>query len=310
MRIPIFHTYTTPPLSSAQPPSYPHPPLQIALSPTRLIFHPAPHTPNRTSIASSAPPSNRSAPNAPPLIDSPLPSLQPRQLHSSHPPTLALSIASILICRPPHSCFSLPKFSLLSLHRSNQPPTALSIASIRICQPPTPCFLVTKFSLLCLSPIDSDLPDTNFLFLSYRIFVALNLPLHPSAYCQRLLLAIADMPVPSLMPTPTSPASTAGRYSASSPKKRLQSTPSLSSSSARSASGSRYPKRAHLKKSSPPTPAPTQATPSPSSLCPRKDASLSDCSSSSASQSSVTSMSVSSSDSSVASSTQSTKKPA
>eukprot|EP00536_Pseudo-nitzschia_multiseries_P005795 jgi/Psemu1/13607/gm1.13607_g len=90
--------------------------------------------------------------------------------------------------------------------------------------------------------------------------------------------------------------------------KRLQSTPSLSSSSARSsASGSRYPKRAHLKKSSTPTPAPTQAPPSPVSLCPRKAASLSACSSSSASQSSVTSMSVSSSDSSVASSTQSAK---
>eukprot|EP00536_Pseudo-nitzschia_multiseries_P018138 jgi/Psemu1/54281/gm1.54281_g len=114
------------------------------------------------------------------------------------------------------------------------------------------------------------------------------------------------------MPPPTSsPASTVGRASASSPKKRLQSTPSLSSSSARSsASGSRYPKRAHLKKSSTPPPAPTQATPSPSSLRPRKDASLSACSSSLASQSSVTSMSVSSSDSSVASSTQSAKKPA
>eukprot|EP00536_Pseudo-nitzschia_multiseries_P018520 jgi/Psemu1/56011/gm1.56011_g len=47
------------------------------------------------------------------------------------------------------------------------------------------------------------------------------------------------------MPTnPTKPLE--GRSSASSPKKRLQSTPSLSSSSARSASGSRYPKRAHL----------------------------------------------------------------
>eukprot|EP00536_Pseudo-nitzschia_multiseries_P004809 jgi/Psemu1/10927/gm1.10927_g len=110
------------------------------------------------------------------------------------------------------------------------------------------------------------------------------------------------------MPPPTSPpASTAGRASASSPKKRLQASPSLSSSSAR---GSRYPKRAHLKKSSTPTPAPTRATPSPSSLRPRKDASLSACSSSSASQSSVTSISVSSSDSSVASSTQSATKPA
>eukprot|EP00536_Pseudo-nitzschia_multiseries_P007375 jgi/Psemu1/17844/gm1.17844_g len=95
-------------------------------------------------------------------------------------------------------------------------------------------------------------------------------------------------------------------YSAS-----LQSTPSLSSSSAHSfASGSRYPKHAHLKKSSTPTPAPTQAPPSPSSLRPWKDASLSACSSSSTSQSSVTSMSVSSSDSSVASSTQSAKKHA
>eukprot|EP00536_Pseudo-nitzschia_multiseries_P019499 jgi/Psemu1/61042/gm1.61042_g len=79
------------------------------------------------------------------------------------------------------------------------------------------------------------------------------------------------------MPTPTTPTQPReGRSSASSPKKRLQSTPSLSSSSARSsASGSRYPKRVHLKKSSPPTPAPTQATPSPSSLRPWKDASLS-----------------------------------
>eukprot|EP00536_Pseudo-nitzschia_multiseries_P011060 jgi/Psemu1/27738/gm1.27738_g len=102
------------------------------------------------------------------------------------------------------------------------------------------------------------------------------------------------------MPPPTSPS--VGRSHASSPKKRLQSTPSLSSSSAcSSASGSRYPKRAHLKKSSP-TPVPTHATPSPSSLRPWKDAPLS-ASSSSASQSSVTSMSVSSSDSSVASST-------
>eukprot|EP00536_Pseudo-nitzschia_multiseries_P000284 jgi/Psemu1/622/gm1.622_g len=76
------------------------------------------------------------------------------------------------------------------------------------------------------------------------------------------------------MPPPTK--APEGRSSASSPKKRLQSTPSLSSSSARSsASGSRYPKRAHLKKSSTPTPAPTQATPSPSSLRPRKDASMS-----------------------------------
>eukprot|EP00536_Pseudo-nitzschia_multiseries_P012566 jgi/Psemu1/32465/gm1.32465_g len=76
------------------------------------------------------------------------------------------------------------------------------------------------------------------------------------------------------MPTPTTPTKpTEGRSSASSPKKWLQSTPSLSYSSARSASGSRYPKRAHLKKSSPPTPAPTQAPPSPSSLRPRKDAS-------------------------------------
>eukprot|EP00536_Pseudo-nitzschia_multiseries_P012256 jgi/Psemu1/31481/gm1.31481_g len=105
--------------------------------------------------------------------------------------------------------------------------------------------------------------------------------------------------------TPTKP--TAGRSSAPSPKKRLQATPSLSSLSARS-SGSRYPKCAHLKKSSPsPTPVPTQAT--PSSLHPRHDAPLS-ASSSSSSQSSFTSMSVSSSDSSVASSTRSAKKPA
>eukprot|EP00536_Pseudo-nitzschia_multiseries_P012760 jgi/Psemu1/33072/gm1.33072_g len=114
---------------------------------------------------------------------------------------------------------------------------------------------------------------------------------------------------PLNMPTPTTPTKlTVGRSSAS-PKKRLQSTPSLSSSSARS-SGSRYPKRALLKKSFPsPTPVPTQATPSPSSLHPRNDAPLS-ASSSSASQSSVTSMSVSSLDSSVASSTRSAKKPA
>eukprot|EP00536_Pseudo-nitzschia_multiseries_P018023 jgi/Psemu1/53755/gm1.53755_g len=99
--------------------------------------------------------------------------------------------------------------------------------------------------LPCLSPIDSDLTDTDFLLL------------------------ISPTTIPS-MPTPTKPP--AG-HSAASPKKRLQATPSLSSLSARSP-GSRYPKRAHLKKSSPPTPAPTRATPSPSSLRPRNSASL------------------------------------
>eukprot|EP00536_Pseudo-nitzschia_multiseries_P013850 jgi/Psemu1/36675/gm1.36675_g len=205
------------------------------------------------------------------------------------------------------------------------------------CSPPSSCLLAC-FPLLHYIPPAATivLPDSPLLCFQPRLspdrrsihpITAQQQPSRESTLLPRIhqpsattinIAALASLspsnrytPIPIMPnpPTPTQPRE--GRSSASSPKKRLQSTPSLSSSSARSsASGSRYPKRAHLKKSSTPSPAPTQATPSPSSLRPRKDASMSAGSSSSASQSSVTSMSVSSSDSSVASSTQSSKKPA
>eukprot|EP00536_Pseudo-nitzschia_multiseries_P013797 jgi/Psemu1/36454/gm1.36454_g len=229
--------------------------------------------------------------------DSPLPHCLNTCISSALPPIAALSTCtahrlapasrtysslSNLPTAPPHAhtpfAFRLPTRRHSSLH-------VLPLA----------CFLLCSVyeSHTPLGPA-SVTSSTNHTIQPWppRLSLCSNPPAAPStANPQRTLLgSVSLLCLPSPHHGPP-----AGLSSASSPKKRLQANPSLSSLSARS-SGSRYPKCAQLKKSSPP-PTTTRATPSPSSLRPWKDASLS-ASSSLASHSSVTSMSVSSSDSS------------
>eukprot|EP00536_Pseudo-nitzschia_multiseries_P017724 jgi/Psemu1/52226/gm1.52226_g len=183
-----------------------------------------------------------------------------------------------------YSLRSLPLPLQLHLHRidSSIPPFSLQLQLHYIDRPLLPPSTIdtapsdTAAALDCPIPLlhRIDCSSTSYPFPRYCGHAGtIPVPrLQKLTELSHFSLSVSPSTLPS-MPTPTTPTEPhAGRSSVSSPKKHLQSTPS--SSSAQS-SGSRYPKRSHLKN-----------------------------------QSSVTSMSVSSLDSSVASSTRSAKKPA